>query len=162
MYLYLLRSGAKFQPSRLEMECNMTRTVYRSGVRYDRVHNVSQNDVSVKCEARNANDIVMKISIIRHNSIQLSLKMTFRQAISTLFSSNGLIMGALQQPGITEVLSKCSRSRFHLSYIEAIYVPDLSSLRTLVIVVVTDLFMNTRHHRRHLPLWNTRHRRRLL
>ena len=152
--MYILRSGAKFQPPSLEVGCNMARTVYKSGVRYRPVHHVSQNDVSMNCQARNANNVVVNISIVGHYSIQLSLKMTSRQAILTLFPSNGLSMGALQQPRVAEVLwtfrtywrtlssfirrSKCLFLTYPLCEHPSSS-SSLTSLWTLVIIVVTDL-----------------------
>ena len=84
----------------------------------------------------------------------LSPKMTSRQAISTVFPSNGLAMRALQQPWVAEVLwtfRNILKTLFIFHTSKQMYVPDLTSLRTLVIVVVTILFANTRHpsHRRH-------------
>ena len=52
------------------------------------VHQVSQNDVSVRCKARNANGVTMNISIVGI-LCNLSLKMTSRQAISAVFPSSG-------------------------------------------------------------------------
>ena len=98
-------------------------------------------------QARNANSVVLSISIIGSS-------LPIRQAISTVFHSIGLCMRALLQPRVAEVLGVFRHIEddfiFHSS--KQTYVPDLTCLQTLVTILVTDLFANTRHHRRHWPL----------
>ena len=81
----------------------------------------------------------------------LSLMMTLRQlqANSIVFLSKALAKRALLQPRVSEVL--WTSRIFHTS--KQMYVPELTSLKTLVITFVTNLFSNTRHHRRHKTLW---------
>ena len=81
--------------------------------------------------------------------------MTFRQAISTVFPSNGLAMRALQQPGHFRHIE--DDFIFHTS--KQTYVPDLTCFRTLVIILVTELFANDRHDPRHYILFAKSHHR---
>ena len=98
---------------------------------------VSQNDV---CKARNTNSVVVNISIGDCSILPVSQDDVQTSDLDRI-PSKGLA---------DNEHSEHIGDTFHLfSYIEVNVCPDLTSLRTLVIVVVTKLFANTRHYCRH-------------
>ena len=121
---YLLQSGAVY----MELEFG------KWYVEVEFTMALSQNIVSVRCWARNAN------SGFEHFCwVWPSLKVTFREAISTVFPSKGLCMRAFRHIEDDFIFHKSKQT----------YVPDLTCLQTLVTILVTEVFANTRHHRRH-------------
>ena len=117
------------------------------------------NDVSVRCKARNTNSVVLNISIVRHYSVQVQSVSQDDDQTSDLncisfqwasYENTSPTPGCWSALIISHIEDDFIFFFFHTS--KQTYVPDLTSLRTLVIILVTDLFANARHDRRHWPL----------
>ena len=110
----------------------------------DSDHRISQIDVSVKCKARNANSVVMNISIVGHYSIQPVSqddiltkdfnRITFKRVSYERTSATRGYWSALK---ISDI-SKTPPSFIFICSSKQMSVPDLTSLLILVIVVVTN------------------------